>query len=387
MDVYVLDEKLRRVEVFDYYKSFIWTERFSSIGDFELVIQVEPRVLKYLTIGARLAIRDSMRVMEIETIEESNKKEGRFLTISGRSMEKVLEDRIAKYSMSSLETEPVWKLTGKPADLVRLIFLRICINGALSPNDVIPFIQLGMLSPSSTLPEPEDEISLEISPSTLYSTFKQICDPYNLGFRILRNFDFSELYFEVYAGNNLTTGQSTLDPVVFSPALDNLADTTELSSRALFKNVAYVFGKNGFEIVYSAEASPATSGFDRRVLVVNASDIDAPAGNELTALLTQRGIEELAKSRPVFAFDGEVPQRSFYKYGTDYQLGDLVETQNNHGAANWMRVTEQIFVADAEGVRTYPTLELDLRIVPGTWYSWDANETWDEVEGTWDDQV
>lgn len=386
MDIYVLDNQLRRIEVFDYYKSFIWTERFSSVGEFELVIQVEPRALAYFVSGARLSIRDSLRVMEVETVEEKDSDEGRFLTVSGRSLEKILQDRVAKYSMTNLETDPNWKANGKPAEIVRYIFNRICIEGALDTMDIIPFIQPGTLSLPSTLPEPSDDILLEIEPADLYSVFKQICDPYNLGFRILRNFDFSQLYFEVYAGNNLTTGQTTLDPVVFSPSLDNLSNVTELTSTALYKNVAYVFAKNGFEVVYAADANPNTAGFERRVLVVNAGDLDTPAGPQLTSLLVQKGVEELSKNRQVYAFDGEIPQRSIYKYGYDYQLGDLVEMQNSRGYSNWMRVTEQIFVSDAEGDRNYPTLELDLVIIPGTWAAWDSNEDWDDAEGTWDEQ-
>lgn len=385
MDLYVLDSMLRRVEVFDLYKSLIWTERLSTIGDFELLIPVDDRALTWLTIGRRLAIRDSIRVMEIETVEKKNTDEGRFLTITGRSLEKILEDRVARHAMIGTDTEPTWKISGTPGNIVREIFKKICIDGILSPMDKIPFMQDGILFPPGTIDESKDDISVEIGPSNLYEIFKQILDPFNLGFRIIRNFDKSELYFEVYSGNNRTTNQRELPPVIFSPQLDNLSDVTELNSRALYKNVAYVFGKFGFEVVYSAEASSSTSGFDRRVVVVNASDITEPPGPNLTSLLAQKGREALSQSRPLFAFDGEVRFDSQFKYQTDYVLGDLLEVQNAEGASNWMRVTEQIFVSDKEGDRSYPTLALDLLIVPGTWDSYDRTEEWDESDEHWDD--
>jgi hypothetical protein len=69
----------------------------------------------------------------------------------------------------------------------------------------------------------------------------------------------------------------------------------------------------------------------------------------------------------------------------DYRLGDLVEMRNGDKATTHRRVTEQIFVSDSQGDRSYPTLTLNQYITPGTWDSW-GNETWDVGgEETWDE--
>ena len=112
---------------------------------------------------------------------------------------------------------------------------------------------------------------------------------------------------------------------------------------------------------------------------------DLPLGAEYDAALRQKGLEELAKHRPIIAFDGEIPQTGSYEYQKDYFLGDLVETRGADGLATNMRVTEQIFSSDAEGVRSYPTLTIDLLITPGSWYAWDGSQDWDNAEGTWDE--
>lgn len=38
MEIYILDEGFYETDVIDSYESLIWTERFDSLGDFELVM-------------------------------------------------------------------------------------------------------------------------------------------------------------------------------------------------------------------------------------------------------------------------------------------------------------------------------------------------------------
>jgi hypothetical protein len=223
-----------------------------------------------------------------------------------------------------------------------------------------------------------------LTPQSVYKAVKDICDVWNLGFRLLRNFDQSQLYWDIYTGSDRTTQQTALAPVIFSPDLDSLQNTTELTSIESSKNVAYVFAKNGFLEVYPQDVDPEIDGFDRRVLVVDANDIDLPAGPDLDAAMLQRGKEELSKVRPYQAFDGEINQRSQYKYGVDYILGDIVEMRNIDGITNQMRVTEQIFVSDKEGERSYPTLAVNTFINTGSWLSWESNKKWIDYDADTD---
>jgi hypothetical protein len=130
----------------------------------------------------------------------------------------------------------------------------------------------------------------------------------------------------------------------------------------------------GFKEVYAAGVDPAVEGLERRVMVVNASDITSTTG--LDAALSQRGYEALANARVLQAFDGEISQSSQYVYGRDYNLGDVVETRNVDGVTNNMRVTEQIFVEDQNGERQYPTLALNTFINTGSWLSWTSDKAW-----------
>lgn len=379
MELYTLDPLLRRESVVDRFESLIWTERFQDAGDFQLDIVSTNSTRNLFKAGTRLAMNESHRVMIVESIEDANDNDGRrMLTVKGRSIESILYDRVAKNSLADLTTSPKWTITDPPADIARQIFHDICVTGILDPADVIPFIVEGTFMPTDTILEPTDPITVDLDPTTVYEAIADICGVWALGFRMLRQFDTSQLYFDIYAGSNRTTSQIILPPVVFTPELDNLQNTKELTSIDKAKNVAYVYSPAGFQMVYAIGVDPEIEGFERRVLVVNATDI-TDENPDVPAALAQRGAEELAKYRTYQAFDGEISQHSQYKYGTHYNLGDLVETRNLSGVTNNMRVTEQIFVSDGAGERAYPTLSLSTFINTGSWLSWLNNKVWSEL--------
>jgi len=379
VELYTLDALLRRENVIDRFESLIWTERFQEFGDFQLDIVSTAANRNLLKVDTWLAMNESHRIMRVESIEDGNDSENRrVLTVKGRSIEAILLDRVAKESLSNLTTSPRWIITNPPATVARKIFHDICVTGILDPNDVIPFIVEGSFLSPSTIPEPIDPITVELEPVTVYDAIKNIGDVWNLGFRMLRNYDMSQLYFDIYTGSTRTSAQNVLPPVIFTPELDNLQNTKELTSIDQTKNVAYVYSPAGFQMVYAIGVDPDVEGFERRVLVVNASDI-TDENPDVASALIQRGNEELAKYRVYQAFDGEISRSSQYKYGTHYNLGDIVEMRNLSGVTNNMRVTEQIFVSDREGERSYPTLSLNTFINTGSWLSWLNNKVWSEL--------
>lgn len=462
MELYTLDSLLRRKDVIDRFESMIWTERYSAWGDFELIIFSTPSVRALLKVGTKLAMNESYRIMTVEEVENAIDAEGRqLLNVKGRSLESILEDRVARNTFADLETTPKWIIEGEPAAVLRQIFNEICRDNPHFADDEIPFLKSGTIYPPSTIDEPDFDIIAELDPQSVYEALKTIGDSYDLGFRLVRNFDKSELYFDIYSGTDRTNQQTIFPPVVFSPELDNLTNTSEITSIVKYKNVAYVFHNIGVQIVTADGVDVEVDGFERRVMYVDANDIKVPdreyeitqaqtdainagtnkATNEsvaktalqklldkkrltapeaqaildfltdsgLTAaektsitqartqslnynsvendimnpLLQQKGKEELAKNRSLSAFDGELPANSPYKYNLGYNLGDLVEMHNSDGIANRMRVTEQIFVSDGEGERSYPTLTLDQYVTAESWLGRSATEVWQTADGTW----
>lgn len=380
MDVYILDDLMRRIAIVDVYISFVWAERAAKFGDFELVLHNTRENANLFSSGLKLSILESDAVMVVETNSSEKDEDGNdILKVTGRSLESITDDRIAAAEFEALETRSTWSVTGTPGDIMRYIFKYICIDGLLDPGDIIPYIQDEEINLPGNIPEPDEEVTLELEIDTLANTLMSLAQTYKLGFRLVRKGDDSKLYFEVFMGNDRTSAQAAFAPVIFAESLDTLSNTSSLTSIADYKTMAYVFAKNGSAIVYADNVDSSAAGFDRKVLLVKADNIDLEAGAELDAALQQLGKEELAKHRPVIAFDGEIPQYNPYTYGKDYGLGDLVEVRGSDGKINNMYVTEQIFSSDENGVRAYPTLEFDLLITPDSWYGWDANQQWYEV--------
>lgn len=388
MEVYTLDPLLRREYVIDRFESLIWTERYSAFGDFELDLYSTIESRNLLKAGTLLAMNESYRVMIVESVEDAVDNENRrTLSVKGRSIEALLYDRVAKESLDDLTTSPKWIITDEPAEVARKIFHDICVTGILDIGDKIPFIFEGSFTDADTIAEPVDPITVELEPTTVYDAIANICDVWSLGFRLIRQFDMSKLWFDIYTGSDRSTSQTVLPAVVFAPELDNLQNTKELTTIEQAKNVAYVYSPAGFEMVYAIGVDPEVEGFERRVLTVNASDITSE-NPDVSSALIQRGNEELSKHRTYQAFDGEIAQNSKYKYGTHYNLGDIVEHRNTDGVTNLMRVTEQIFVSDRDGERSYPTLTVNKFITTGSWLSWLNNAVWSDMGLTeyWEDQ-
>lgn len=382
MELTILDSMLRRSAVIDSYVSLIWTDRMQDLGDFQLIVHSTRANRALYQADVMLGLSTSDRVMVIETIQDQTDDQGnQQLTITGHDLLKILKDRVAALALANLTLQPNWPLSDTPGNIARTIFNNICVLGTLASTDIIPLINYpGSLYPPDTVIEPSTVITLDLTPTDVFTAIQtNIIQKYTLGFRLYKGLDTSQLYFEIYAGVDRTSHQTLYPAVVFSPDLDNLADMTELTTDAGTKNVAYVFAVNDWTIVYAQGADATTTGFSKKVLYVDASDITTAAGPTLTAQLQQRGLEQLAINGSSQAFDGEIPTTSQYTPGIDYNLGDLVEVRNSDGVSNDMLVTENIFASDAQGQRSYPTLTTSVFIKPGSWLGYSAGIHWLDV--------
>jgi len=378
MELYILNSLYQRIEIIESHQSWIWTERFSAFGDFQIITASTLENRNKFPVGTLLGKSDSSRVMVVETYEDTEDSDGNTqLKLSGRSLEKILDDRLA----ASGTAGDAWAITGLPAVIARKIYHDICVTGTFNIHDVIPGVTEGTFYPEDTLDEPTDTITYSIDLMSVYQALKNLCDPYGMGFRLVRNGDTSQLYFDVFMGSDRTTQQTIYPAVVFSEQLDTMQSPNELTSIAAYKNVAYVFSAAGMQTVYPLDVDPTISGMERRAMFIKMTDIEATDPDAVTKMI-QKGKEELYKYRQYSAFDGEINQYSLYKYETDYYLGDLVEMQNRDGVRNQMQVTEHISVSDEQGERSYPTLSLRTFVTPGSWLARPHDQHWADVPST-----
>lgn len=378
---FTLDGNLRRDSVIEGYNSAIWTERYSQYGEFQIVIPSTLASRKQLMPGTMIGMNKSRYTMIADTVDDKTDDDGkRNLTVTGRSFEWLLNDRVAMPGLTPTATLSNWVINGPPADIVNYIFTAVCVNGVISQNDTIPFYQRGTLLTPGGIPLPSTAIGVSLSPDSLYNAAKSICDAYGMGFRMVRDDTMNRIYFEIYMGTDRTTIQTIVNPVVFDETLDNLKDVEYLTSSANVKTVAYVFAQNGAVMVYGTGLSTDV-GANRRVLLVN-SDNTAVAGTDLNTQLMVEGQLALAAQTKTYAFSGEIPQHISLEYGKDYKLGDYVEERDGAGNVSIMLVTEQIFSSSETGDTSYPTLAISTTTTPGTWLSENPALVWSAVPGT-----
>jgi Siphovirus ReqiPepy6 Gp37-like protein len=385
MEVLILDKLLRPIDVVDTFESIVFAERRKELGDFQLVTLSTPANKNRFVPNTWVTINKSRRVMVVETIEESIDDEQRnILTIKGQEITKVLQRRAALKAIAGPGVAPVWVIEDQPADVMRYIFREICVLGTVTADDIIPFIQDGLTQyPASTIPEFPSVIEWEQKPASVFAAEKELADIFDLGFRLYRDLNASKLYFDVYAGSDLTTAQSTNVPVVFSYDVENLQNTRELrdiSNEYNVIQVVYVY-KDVTETevaltveVFDVDGIPP-EGFDRKTKVLTISSIPEEI-TDIPAFMYRAGLDELMKSRPIGALDGEVSKNSQYIYETHYYLGDVVELRSSSGASSYMTVEEYIFAEDLNGEKSYPTFTTRKFIDPGTWASWKYDKEW-----------
>lgn len=95
MDLIVLDTDLNAVHILDTYESLIWTERYQEYGDFEIYTPMSDDIFTYIQNDYYLQCKDSDRLMIIEKIlVNTDAEEGNYVTVTGRSLESILDRRI-----------------------------------------------------------------------------------------------------------------------------------------------------------------------------------------------------------------------------------------------------------------------------------------------------
>ncbi len=377
MELYTLDSRYRRQQVIDRFESLIWTDRYAEIGDFELLTVSNAENKQKLAVSTPLALNTTLRNMIVESTEDVTDSEGRkLLKIKGRSFERMLEERLVLGMTRGIRLGTHAVYEGPPLQMAEQIFKRSAdpaVAGFWAIHDYKP----GTLFPHEPAQSSDGYVRREQKRAPLYTAVKEVCDQYDQGFRLYRNGDTGDLFFNVYTGVNRTSYQSQYPAVIFSPTLENLQNVSEYVNVKGLRNYVQVWNALGVVTLASPGYADSLPPYERRMMIVEADVVENDDGTQMTSAQNQAYLQQIAQQtlleqRAEMHLDGELSQHGAYRYGVDYFLGDLVEMQNISGARNIMTVTEQIFVQDGEGERSYPTLRLKSYTNPGSWESMGA---------------
>lgn len=338
--------EINRDFILEDFDSVIWTDRYSAHGDFEL----EMPVRSFLSPGTQgvnalqNSLTGSLMLIENEEIVRNEEDGEPRVKLSGRSIEAFLENRNSKTD-GNRDNEV---LTGLPSEIIYDLVDRYCVNPSGASN-VFPALAVDGTDPSG-----QSTVTLSIERGNVYTMVKDICDAYGLGFEIEPSSSTDVLNFKVYRGVDRSDPDSFLYRE-YSEDLGNLKNVTRFASSKSYKTHARMLGATTGEDVFSYPESLAT-GFKRRTLVVDATDINADGsmtGTQERAALAERGEQILkeVENRLVSVVDGEA--FSDISFG----LGDLVVLKSVANTRTNSIITERILASDSGGTLFYPSFE------------------------------
>lgn len=349
MDLYVLDEGFNTLGLLDQFDSFIWTDRYNEAGDFEIYTAVSTDLLNLLKADRYLWWGETEHTMIIEQITiDTDEDTGNMLTVTGRSLESILDRRI------------IWNQTDLNDTLPNCI-KKLLNENAISPTDPNRKI------PGLIFVDPTDtrltsiEIEGQITGDNLYDTIVTFCQTYNIGFKVTLN-DENQFVFSMYVGDDRSYSQDTLPYVVFSPDFENVINSNYFENKSTLKNVTLVAGEQLEGQAQKTAEVGSASGLERREIWTDARDISSTnetggtiTDEEYTAKLKQRGEETLAENKITKAFEGDLDANQTFVYKKDFFLGDIVQIVNDYGIEARSRVSEMVYSEDSDGVSYLPT--------------------------------
>lgn len=373
MEFMVLDKNYDGIAMIDTFTSAIWTVRYDEAGDFEIYTPVRLDYIQAMQIGNYLWNRDSDRLMVIETVEiETDAEEGPQLIVTGRSLESILDRRIVTSSQN---------FSGN----LQSVLFAIIQNEVISSGGTrrIPGFSLKTSSDSRITSISISELS--IRGENVYDVVCSLCQTNKVGWRILPK-GAGGFEFELYVGVDRSYAQSVNPYVTFSPSFENLLNSNYIKSFKSYKNSIYAVGTYQKEVIlqnkykddngewvveeqttyeeaevvtwqYSETATP--SGLARREMFIDNGGVnDGEQGGEYAtwnAVNKEKAIAELGEHQTTTAFEGELEATRQYIYREDFNIGDIVQVENEFGITGTVYISEIVFSQDANGITITPT--------------------------------
>lgn len=344
MQFNILNKNLELVGVMDCFKSAIWAPRYYDVGDFELYVSASSESLELLQMDYYVTREDDEMVCIIEKPNiVTDDDGGKFLICTGRSIQNLLSRRI------------VWQqtnLNGTVEDCIRRLINENVITPEISDRRIPGFI----LGPVQGFTE---RMEMQVTGDNLLEVVTKLCKTYGYGFKITLD-EKRQFVFQLYKGTDRSYNQTENPYVIFSPDFDNLLTVDYSADKSNYKNVALVAGEGEGTARKTAIVGDA-SGIRRYEYFVDARDLSTNNGeiseDTYNVQLTERGIENLSTLGIQELFSGSIAPDVNYAYKQDYNLGDVVQIENEFGISAAPRIIEIIECEDDNGYSLTPTFD------------------------------
>ena len=343
MDVYILAPDLTILGVVDQYQSFIWTERYYEAGDCELYVRATKNNRTLLQTGNFLSKEAGTSFCRITSVEvKTDANNGSWMIVKGKDARTILNQRVV------IQQKYVYG------------YAKNIINGLIEDN-LINATQanrnLSNLNINTNI-APDDYFRQDTDFFYLFDKIVEICRIFGYGSRMTWATN-GNMVFRLYVGTDRSESQSVNDWVIFSEDFNNLSGSDYTYDESAYKNAAYIAGEGEGVDRVLMQINEGT-GLDRYELYVDAKSLSKKGdGGDLTDaqyenMLTDYGRQQLIEHLGISSFSGTIlTNADTYKYGMDYNLGDIVTIQNPLGISYDARVVEVIESDDAQNGHVY----------------------------------
>lgn len=358
--------KMEQGEIIDGFKSKMWIERYRDSGEFSFIAGIDSGIREKLPIGTFVSHVDSSEIMIVENHEISeNRGEPTDIKITGRGFESFLEQRIVSsnryFPDVTGSTDYVLPIGYSANQALFLIENHIIADALINDDDALPYVNA--YTEVSGIGE-YVERSIHRG-QDVYSALLEMLKVDNLGIKVVRPGTWSPLGpTSPNTAIVIHVGTDRSSQIVISYDSGEIESADYLWSQKKLKNSVLVSGK-WVEIRID---NVSTTGYNRRMMYVDASDIDdaytsSPTGTDLTMIMSrmeQRGLAALAAQKDIALVKAEVSKQSTKAvYRRDYNVGDFIMVAGDYHEARPMRVSEFVEIEDENGQSAYPTLTVD----------------------------
>jgi hypothetical protein len=308
---YTLTENgLKLVGVVDDYTSFVFTRKYSDVGEWQLVINALSENAKLIKDINFISNGDGVAGIVKKVV--SNIGTDNTIIYSGVELKGIINQRIV---MPPSNSSHLSVTNTAPEVVIANIIDKQLINCEAEQRR-IPFVRI-----ADYLVIPDKRIDYNGRFTNAYDDITTIATANNIGWYadiqpIEGNEQYAEIVYHIYSGLDRSINQSINSRLVLSFTNDNMASTTYEANNGV-PTTALVAGQGEGVERAVVKINDATIGLDRNEIYVDARDI------EDDTLLPQRGQEALAEYGDTASYQITFNQFLIERYRKDFELGDI----------------------------------------------------------------